>query len=74
MAAYYAVGDFANGATILFGGWALDHLGAKDASAGSMYVTLFVAGFVARVVAIPILAWLIEPGARRVRQLLVTTT
>jgi len=69
VAAYYAVADFANGVTVIFGGWALDHLGAKDPNAGAMYTKLFVAGFVARVLAIPLLAWLIEPGARRVREM-----
>jgi MFS family permease len=69
VAAFYVVGDLANGATTILGGWAVDHLGAKDPNASSIYFKLFVAGFIARVLAIPLLAWLIEPGARRVREL-----
>ena len=69
VAAFYTVGDLASGATTIFGGWVLDHTGAKNPHAGSVYATLFVAGFLARALAIPLLAWLIEPGARRLRQI-----
>ena len=66
----YVVGDLANGMTTLVGGWALDrYLGTNNPNASSMYFKLFVAGFIARVLAIPLLAWLVEPGARRLREM-----
>ena len=68
IAVYHAVADFANGTTMLFGGWVLDHLGPKG-QAGPLYAELFIVGFVARVLVIPLLARLIEPGARRLKEL-----
>jgi MFS family permease len=73
LAVYYAVADFANGATMIFGGWVLDHIGAKDPAAGPLYAELFLAGFTARVLVIPLLTRLIEPSARRLRDLLSAT-
>jgi MFS family permease len=69
VAAYHAIGDFANGITTLAGGAILDRLNARGSEAGPLYVELFVAGFVCRVLAVPLLAWLLEPGARRLREL-----
>jgi hypothetical protein len=69
VAVYHAVGDLANGLTTLAGGAILDVLTARGSQAGSLYIELFVAGFVSRVLAVPLLAWLIEPGARPVREM-----
>jgi predicted MFS family arabinose efflux permease len=65
VAVYHAVADLANGATTIFGGWVLDHIGATDPEAGPLYVKLFVVGFVARMLAVPLLVWLREPSEAR---------
>jgi MFS family permease len=69
VAVYHTVGDLANGLTTIAGGAILDWLNARGSAAGPLYVELFVAGFVCRVLAVPLLAWLIEPGARRIWEL-----
>ncbi len=69
VAVYHAVGDLANGAMLIAGGVIYDWLNAKSAQAASMYVALFAVGFVSRVLVVPLVAWLIEPGARRVREM-----
>jgi MFS family permease len=69
VAVYHAVGDLANGAMLIAGGVIYDWLGAKTAQAASMYFAIFAAGFVGRVLVVPLVAWLIEPGARRVREM-----
>jgi MFS family permease len=70
LAAFHAVGDIANGGTIVFGGWVLDHIRPQDPIAGPFYAQLFVLGFIARLMAIPLLTRLIEPGAHRLRDML----
>jgi MFS family permease len=70
LAAFHAVGDFANGGTIVFGGWVLDHIRPQNPTAGPLYAQLFVLGFIARLLAIPLLSRLIEPGAGRLRDML----
>jgi hypothetical protein len=69
VAVYHAVGDLANGAMLIAGGFMYDWLMAKGASAATLYFELFAAGFVGRTLVVPLVAWLIEPGARRVRDL-----
>ncbi len=69
VAVYHTVADLANGATIILGGWVYDRLGVQGSQASSLYAQLFLAGCVCRILAIPLLARLIEPGARRLRDL-----
>ncbi len=69
IAVYYAVGDLANGVMLIVGGLIYDWLTAKGSPAGSRYFELFAIGFGARVLVVPLVAWLIEPGARRVREI-----
>jgi MFS family permease len=66
---YYAVGDLANGITTVVGGVIYDHLVAEKTRVSSLYTWIFLTGFIGRMLAVPLLAWLIEPGARRVRDL-----
>jgi MFS family permease len=69
LAAYYVVGDLVNGATTIFGGWVLDHIGINDPGAPRLYAILFTVGFLARTLGVFSVAWLREPGARRLREL-----
>jgi MFS family permease len=69
VAVYHSVADLANGLTIIAGGWILDRLNAQGTQATALYAELFVVGFVCRALAIPLLARLVEPGAKRVREL-----
>jgi MFS-type transporter involved in bile tolerance (Atg22 family) len=69
VAVYYAVGDLANGAMLIGGGVIYDWLTTKGAPASTLYSELFAVGFVGRALVVPLVAWLIEPGARRVREI-----
>ena len=70
VAIYYATGDLANGIATIIGGCIYDHLVAEKTRASSFYTWIFIVGFVGRLLAVPLLSWLIEPGAQRVRGLL----
>jgi MFS family permease len=70
VAIYHATGDFANGIATVIGGCIYDHLAAEKTAATSFYTQIFLFGLVARLLAVPLLARLIEPGARRMRDLL----
>jgi MFS family permease len=73
VAIYYATADLANGLAIIGGGLVLRHLDQlvrEPAEAVAFYAQIFIVGWLARVLVTPLLAWLIEPGARRVRELL----
>src|SRR6476469_8320564 len=65
VAIYYATGDLANGVATVIGGCIYDHLAAQKTGMISFYTQIFVLGLVWRLLAVPLLAWLIEPGARR---------
>ncbi len=69
VAIYYAVGDLANGVTTVIGGLILDRINAQGMFTTSFYLQLFLFGFAGRMLAVPLLARLIEPGAKRVRDL-----
>jgi len=69
VAVYHAVADLANGVMIIAGGAILDHLRSQGWKDGSFYAELFLIGFIGRALAVPLLARLIEPGARRLREL-----
>lgn len=68
VAVYHTVADLANGLTIIVGGWILDRLNAQGTQAMTLYAELFVVGFVCRALVIPLIARLVEPGARRLRE------
>ena len=70
MAIYHATGDLANGIATVIGGCIYDHIVAEKTAATSFYTQIFLLGLVGRMLAVPLLAWLIEPGARRVRDVL----
>lgn len=72
VAVYHTVADLANGLTIIAGGWILDRLNMHGTQATLFYAQLFVVGFVCRALAIPLIARLIEPSARRLRELTLT--
>lgn len=65
LAAYHAVSDLANGATIIFGGLLYDRLAAGGSNALGLYAQLFFWGWVARTSTVFLLVRIIEPGARR---------
>jgi MFS family permease len=69
VAVYHAVGDLANGAMLIAGGVIYDWLTATTSPAASLYFELFAVGFVGRALVVPLVAWLIEPGARKVREM-----
>lgn len=69
VAAYHTVADLANGLTIIAGGWILDRLKTQETHVMTLYAGLFVLGFGCRALAIPLLAWLKEPGARSLREM-----
>lgn len=69
VAVYHSVADLANGLTIIAGGWILDRLNAQGTQATTLYAELFVVGVVCRALVIPLVARLVEPGARRVREM-----
>jgi MFS family permease len=64
---YFAVGDLANGIATVIGGLIYDYLVANKSQANNFFVRLFVLGLVARLLAVPLLVRLKEPGARRLR-------
>jgi hypothetical protein len=69
VAIYHATGDLANGIAIVVGGCIYDYIVTEKAAATSFYTQIFLLGFTGRILAVPLLARLIEPGARRVRDL-----
>ena len=70
VAIYYATGDLANGIATVIGGCIYDHLVADKTHASSFYTWIFIVGLFGRLLAVPLLSWLIEPGARRIHTLL----
>jgi len=72
VAIFHTVGDLANGVAIIAGGFILDYLDAlkKDPeNALTFYAQIFVLGWIARLLVTPLLAWIIEPGAKRLREI-----
>ena len=65
LAVYHAVGDLANGISIIAGGLFYDRLIAGGSDALALYGQLFFWGWVGRTSAVVFLARLIEPGAKR---------
>jgi hypothetical protein len=61
LAAYHAVGDFANGLAIILGGLLYDRLAAGGSEALALYANLFLWGWVARTATVVLVARLIEP-------------
>ena len=69
VAIYHAVADLANGIAIIVGGWILDRITAEGAHAASFYAQIFILGWIGRLLVVPFLVRLIEPGAERLRDL-----
>src|SRR6476660_2828790 len=72
VAIIHTVGDLANGVAIIIGGCILDYLDVlkKDPEhALVFYAQIFVLGWIARLLVTPLLAWIIEPGAKRLREI-----
>jgi MFS family permease len=69
VAVYHSAGDLANGIATVIGGCIYDYIVAEKSIAVSFYAQIFVIGFIGRMLAVPLLARLIEPGAKRVRDL-----
>jgi Na+/melibiose symporter-like transporter len=68
---YYAICDLANGVAILAGGLLLEMLFVSDESdAMRIFTSVFIVGWIGRTMAAALAATLIEPGAKRVRDLL----
>ena len=76
LALYHALSDLANGVAIVAGGALLDQLiQASDAPVGSMaamgvYAQLFLVAWIGRTLLVALLARLVEPGAKRVSDIL----
>jgi MFS family permease len=70
VAIYHATGDLANGIATVIGGCIYDHIVTEKTAATSFYTQIFLLGFFGRMLAIPLLARLIEPDARRLRDVL----
>jgi MFS family permease len=71
VAIYHATGDLANGIATVVGGCIYDHIIAEKTAATGFYTQIFLVGTVSRILAVPLLARLIEPRARRVRDLII---
>jgi MFS family permease len=69
IAAFHAISDLANALTIIVGGMLLERLRAEGSQAMQLYAQLFVLGWIGRTLAAGLVARLIEPGARRLRDL-----
>ncbi len=72
VAIFHATGDLANGVAVIVGGLIYDYLEIlkKDPEqAIKFYVQIFLLGWIARLLVTPLLAWLIEPGAKRLREI-----
>jgi MFS family permease len=72
VAIFHTVGDLANGVAIIIGGWILDYLDVlkkEPEHALTFYAQIFVLGWAARLFVTPLLAWIIEPGAKRLREI-----
>lgn len=69
LAVYHTVSDLASGAAILFGSTLFDRLSAGGADALWLYAQLFFWGWVGRTLSVVFLARLIEPGARRLSEI-----
>lgn len=69
VAIYHATGDLANGIATVIGGCIYDYIVAEKTAATSFYTQIFLIGLIGRLLAVPLLARLIEPGAKRVRDL-----
>ena len=70
VAIYHATGDLANGIATVIGGCIYDYMVTEKIATTSFYTQIFLLGLVGRMLAVPILVWLIEPGARRLRDVL----
>src|SRR6185295_7955190 len=70
VAIYHATGDLANGIATVIGGCIYDYIVTEKTAATSFYTQIFLLGLIGRMLAVPLLARLIEPGARRVRDVL----
>ena len=68
VAIYHATGDLANGIATVIGGCIYDHIVTEKTAVTSFYTQIFLLGMIGRMLAVPLLAWLIEPGARRLRE------
>lgn len=64
LAVYHALGDLSNGLTMLAGGLLYDLLAAGDQRALRVYASLFLAGWLLRLLAVPLAARLAEPSRR----------
>jgi len=60
----------ANGVATIIGGCIYDHIAIEKSTATTFYMQIFALGFIGRMLAVPLLTRLIEPGARRVRDVL----
>ncbi len=61
LAVFHAASDFTNAFTVLGGGLLYDTLAAGDSQAMRVYAGLFLAGWVGRMLAVPLIARLVEP-------------
>jgi MFS family permease len=70
IATYHALSDLANGIAIVAGGMLLERLPAAGSQSMSLYAYLFLFGWLGRTLVACLAASIIEPGARRLRDLL----
>lgn len=62
LAVFHAASDFTNAFTVLAGGLLYDTLAAGDSRALRVYAGLFLAGWIARMLAMPLIGRLVEPN------------
>jgi MFS family permease len=70
LAVYHAASDVMNGVATVGGGILMDQLFAGGSGALRLYSMLFIAGWLGRTAAVALVATLIEPGAKRLRELI----
>jgi len=69
IATYHALSDLANGLATVAGGVLLERLDVGGSDAMRLYAQLFLLGWIGRTLAAGLAARIIEPGARRLRDL-----
>ena len=73
LAVFHATGDLANGLATAAGGVLYDQQLLAGTAPLALYTQLFLLGWIGRMLAVVLLARLIEPGAARLRSIFIAT-
>ena len=71
LTAYYTMGDFIHGSSILLAGWLFDRIEDRGFEILGIYAGTFLLGWLGRTLVAALLVPIEEPGAWRVRDMLV---